>query len=214
MKDSTYHCPLCSSTGHFYQQDKRRAYYQCGQCELVFSSPDSWPGTATEKAEYDLHENDVDDAGYNRFLSRIVTPLIERIQKQSKILDFGCGPAPALANQLMQLEHHVSLYDVFYYPETSVLNQRFDAIVMTEVIEHLHTPANVIQSLWASLRVGGVLAIMTQRVIDAQAFSRWQYKNDPTHVCFYSDQTFVFLASHLKAQLEFVGRDMVFLTKS
>jgi 2-polyprenyl-3-methyl-5-hydroxy-6-metoxy-1,4-benzoquinol methylase len=94
------------------------------------------------------------------------------------------------------------------------LNKLYQAIVMTEVIEHLHHPNSILKSLWQLLEPGGVLAIMTQRVISPEKFKTWQYKNDPTHVCFYSNKAFEWLAKELDAKLvEFVGRDMVLLTK-
>lgn len=208
-------CPLCQSVRlQAYAQDKKRAYLQCSECKLVFADPASWPTQDSEKAEYDLHENALDDEGYNRFLSRIVEPLNARIPAQSRILDFGCGPAPALAKQLTSLGHRVDLFDVFYYPNPAVWQKRYPAIVLTEVIEHLHTPAGEIERLWHQLEAGGVLAIMTQRVISQERFFSWQYKNDPTHVCFYSAATFQWLSEELAASnLEFIGRDMVFITK-
>jgi len=209
------HCPLCASAQiNPFAQDKKRNYQRCTSCALVFADPATWPSLSDEKSVYDLHENHIDDAGYNRFLQRIVEPLIERIPTQSRILDFGCGPAPALANQITNLGHQVNLYDVFYFPEPSVLCELYDAIVLTEVIEHLHTPLATLQSLWEQLHPNGVLGIMTQRVIDADKFMSWQYKNDPTHVCFYAQETFTWLAQDLRAtRCEFVGRDMVFLHK-
>lgn len=208
-------CPLCSGQSiSLYFTDKRRAYFSCSVCSIVFADPNSWPDKNTEKTEYDLHENDVNDDGYNRFLQRIVEPLNHRIPKRADILDFGCGPAPALAKQLSALNHCVELYDIFYAPDASVLNKKYDAIVLTEVIEHLHNPLEVLTGLWRLLNENGVLAIMTQRVISQQRFQNWAYKNDPTHVCFYSDATFTWLSEKLKADsMEFVGRDMVFVQK-
>lgn len=208
-------CPLCQSESTtLYAQDKRRSYAQCQQCHLVFADPQSWPSSDAEKAEYDQHENDVADDGYNRFLSRMVEPLQARLPTQAHVLDFGCGPAPALANQLTALGHRVSLYDVFYHPTLEAFKRQYQGIVLTEVIEHLHTPMQELQRLWQCLEPGGVLAIMTQRVINQARFQTWQYKNDPTHVCFYSDDTFAWLATQFDAAaLDFVGRDMVFLSK-
>ncbi|TCS43799.1 class I SAM-dependent methyltransferase [Reinekea marinisedimentorum] len=208
-------CPLCQSPDcHAFFADKQRAYRQCRQCQLVFAEPASWPNARDEKALYDLHENSLEDKGYNRFLARIVDPLTDRVSPPAQLLDFGCGPAPALANQLRQLGFEVSLYDSFYYPETQALQHSYDAIVATEVIEHLHQPRIELERLWAHLQPGGWLALMTQRVIDAKAFKTWQYKNDPTHVCFFHERSFHWLAGQLNAsQLNFEGRDMVFLQK-
>jgi 2-polyprenyl-3-methyl-5-hydroxy-6-metoxy-1,4-benzoquinol methylase len=209
------HCPLCQhAVTAEYAEDRFRRFFQCTQCELVFAEPSSWPTADQEKAEYDLHENALDDEGYNGFLSRIVTPLLARVPPSSDVLDFGCGPAPALARQLETAGHRVALFDTFYFPDAKVFIRDYQAIVLTEVIEHLHTPLSEITRLWARIQSGGVLAIMTQRVISQARFKTWQYKNDPTHVCFYSEETFQWLAAQLQSKsLEFAGRDMVFLTK-
>ncbi len=215
MKTHDWTCPLCSfAQTKFYHRDKKRQYQQCPQCNLVFASPDSWPTKKQEKVEYDLHENHIEDSGYNRFLGRIVTPLAIRLPAQAKILDFGCGPVAALAKQLRTHGFCVSLYDFFYFPDQNVLEEQFDAITLTEVIEHIQKPGKTIQQLWQQLNQYGWLAIMTQRVIDKVAFEKWQYKNDPTHICFYSDETFQWLAKQLEVNLLiFEGRDMVLLQK-
>ncbi|WP_187265492.1 class I SAM-dependent methyltransferase [Reinekea thalattae] len=208
-------CPLCSSHQlSFFSEDKKRTFFQCQNCQLVFTEQSTWPSAHEEKAIYDLHENDVDDSGYNQFLNRIVSPLKERLSPPAQILDFGCGPAPALAKQLQKEGFDVSLYDSFYQPNNTVLEDSYHAIVATEVIEHLHQPRQELEKLWQQLKPNGWLALMTQRVKDVDAFERWQYKNDPTHVCFYHEQSFYWLAEAFGAQaIEFVGRDMVFIQK-
>lgn len=209
-------CPLCATTHPLvFAKDKRRLYWQCSECDLVFADPSSWPSRSEEHSEYDLHENNVNDPGYNRFLARMVAPICERIPAPGRILDFGCGPAPALAQQLSEVGFSVSLYDTFYQPNADALNHSYDCIVMTEVIEHLHDPKSLLPTLWQQVGHGGCLAIMTQRVISSAAFKTWPYKNDPTHVCFYTEKTFHELAARLgAARVEFIGRDMVFFTKA
>lgn len=51
-----------------------------------------------EKGRYDLHNNDVNDAGYRKFLSRLADPIDERVSKMSRGLDFGCGPVRRMLN--------------------------------------------------------------------------------------------------------------------
>lgn len=95
----TLTCPLCQNPAtEAFTQDKYRAFAQCGRCSLVFAEPDSWLDPGEEKALYDLHENSLEDDGYNRFLSRIVEPLVARIVPPAQVLDFGCGPARRLPN--------------------------------------------------------------------------------------------------------------------
>lgn len=215
MTAHTDNCPLCQHADtRAYAQDRKRRFLQCQHCQLVFAEKSSWPKATAEKATYDQHENDIGNEGYNRFLSRIVPPLKSRLLSGAQILDFGCGPAPALGRQLSDSGFEVSLYDHFYRPDNEALARNYDAVVLTEVIEHLHQPHQVVQKLWQQLNPGGWLAVMTQRVTNPEAFSRWQYKNDPTHVCFFTEQSFSWLAASLGAdQPDYEGRDMVFLKK-
>jgi len=52
---------------------------------------------------------------------------------------------------------------------------------------------------------------MTKRVLDKKAFSTWHYKNDPTHICFFSEATFQWTAEQLGMRLKVVEKDVVFL---
>lgn len=208
------HCPLCKSDQvSFYHQDKRREYQQCQICNLVFVPSAFYLSTELEKAEYDKHENDISDEGYKRFLDRAAKPLLARLLQPAEGLDFGCGMAPALAHILQEEGHQVALYDHFYFNDASVLQQSYDFITATEVIEHLHDPASVLQQLWNCLKPKAYLVIMTKRVIDQAAFKQWHYKNDPTHVCFFSEATFQWQAQQWQAELEFVDKDVVIFTK-
>ncbi len=209
-----YLCPLCGdSATESYCTDKNRQYYHCGQCYLVFVPEIYHLNNSAERAIYDQHENVVDDPGYRRFLSRIQIPLDKRLSDGSYGLDFGCGPGPALAAMLEETGHRVNLYDVFYYPDSSVLAEQYDFVTATEVIEHLHSPERVWKEWLNMLKPDGWLGIMTKLVKDVDAFSKWHYKNDLTHVSFFSQETFKYLAKRDKLMLEFVGDDVIFLRK-
>ncbi|PWI33048.1 hypothetical protein DI392_12125 [Vibrio albus] len=207
-------CPLCKETNsRFYFEDHRRQYYQCLNCDLVFVPPEMRLDAKAEKSMYDLHENRPDDPGYRRFLSRVATPLLERISPDSEGLDFGCGPGPTLSLMLEEAGHTMALYDVYYYPEQKVLEKQYDFVTATEVIEHLYQP-DVVWQQWLNLvKPGGWLGLMTKQVKGVEAFAGWHYKNDITHVCFYSRQTFQYLAERDKLQLEFIGNDVILLRK-
>lgn len=213
MSASEYPCPLCTKPTSLYCNDRRRAYYHCGVCGLVHV-PGEWHLDAqAERAIYDLHENDTHDPGYRRFLSRLAEPLLARLSPGSEGLDFGCGPAPALAAMLEQQGHRVALHDIYYHPAPEHLERQWDFITATEVVEHLAQPAGELDQLWRCLKPGGWLGIMTKRVRDQQAFQTWHYKNDLTHISFFSDQTFEWLAERWRAELEIVGADVVLLRK-
>ncbi|GGO76152.1 methyltransferase [Marinobacterium nitratireducens] len=207
-------CPLCAGGDcHPYHRDRRREYLQCDDCDLVFVPPQQRLDASAEKTIYDTHENDPMDAGYRRFLSRLFEPLNARLAPGSSGLDFGCGPGPALATMLREAGHQVRLYDLYYAPDESALQQRYDFVCATEVVEHLYRPGEEIERLMGLLKPGGLLGVMTKRVIDAEAFSRWHYKNDQTHVCFFSNHTFEYLARRYDCDLEFVAADAVILQR-
>ncbi len=166
-----------------------------------------------EKARYDLHQNSPDDPGYRRFLNRFVQPMNALLGPNSSGLDFGCGPGPTLYLLFEALGHQVTNYDPFYAADKSVFDSTYDFICLTEVIEHLHQPAQELERLWRCLKPLGVMGIMTKRVIDIDSFANWHYKNDKTHVSFFHEDTFWWLANHWKAELSITGKDMVIIRR-
>lgn len=206
-------CPLCREAAQPFHRDKHRSYYQCANCALVFVPSSYWLSAEAEKAYYDLHENRLDDAGYERFLSRCAAPLMEVLPANSCGLDFGCGPAPLLAQMLEKAGHTVALYDHFYFPDPDPLTHHYDFVVSTEVVEHLGAPWAELEKLWGMVRPGGVLALMTKLVLSRERFANWHYIRDPTHIIFFSVPTFEWLARKLGAVLEFPASDVIFLRK-
>ncbi len=196
------------SSIEFYQ-DRVRDYLRCQHCALVFVPREQHLSLLAEKALYDLHENRMDDLGYRQFLSRLSQPLLARLAPHAHGLDFGCGPGPLLAKMLAEQGHSVSLYDPFYAEAPELLQQQYDFITCTEVVEHFRQPQPMFELLFGLLKPHGLLGIMTKRVIDAEAFSRWHYKNDPTHICFYSEATLQWLAGKYYRQMVLVDKDVV-----
>lgn len=207
-------CPLChfQRTGEFHT-DRRRDYLLCGRCGLVFVPPGHHLAPEREKAEYDLHRNEIDDPGYRRFLGRLAEPLSQRLAPGAEGLDFGCGPGPALAAMLREQGFAVALYDIFYQPDKAVLDNTYDFVCATELVEHLQQPGQVLQQLWQMLKPGGYLGVMTKLVQSRQAFASWHYKNDPTHIVFFSEQTWQWWAGEYGATLERIGADVMILRR-
>ena len=212
-------CPLCGDQGPApFHEDRQRPYMRCVSCRLVFVPSNYWLDATAEKAVYDLHRNDPEDAGYRRFLSRLSSPLVEKLPRCQQGLDFGCGPGPALARLLEAHGHEVALFDPYYANDRALLERRYGFITATEVVEHLRSPGAVFRRLFGMLQPGGWLGIMTKLVIDrdsfaSEAFARWHYIRDPTHICFYSLDTFEYLARRFSAAVEFIGQDVTLLQK-
>jgi cyclopropane fatty-acyl-phospholipid synthase-like methyltransferase len=175
--------------------------------------PGQYLAEADEKAAYDHHQNSPTDPDYRRFLSRLFLPLQDRLAPNSQGLDFGSGPGPTLSIMFEEIGHTVAIYDYFYAKNPVALQQLYDFITATEVVEHLHDPATIFSQLWTLLKPGGYLGLMTKLVRDQVAFAKWHYKNDLTHVCFFSRATFEWLADQWQADLEFFGNDVMLFHK-
>jgi hypothetical protein len=207
-------CPLCEGRGiKDYYRDLKRAYKQCDQCGLVFVDSHYRLTPVQEKAEYDLHRNSIDDRAYRAFLSRLFIPMQALLKPGANGLDFGCGPGPALSNIFSEAGFDIAVYDINYFKDRSVLEQPYDFVTATELVEHLYEPGKVFRQLWSLLPAGGCLGLMTKLLIDLEAFSKWHYKNDPTHVCFYSRDCFKYIARMFNADLSIIGSDVIILTK-
>ena len=194
--DSSQICPLCSSgDSRSFFHDNRRRYWQCQHCQLVFVPGCYHLAAAAERAEYQLHDNRLDDAGYRHFLQRAATPLLQQLTASAHGVDIGCGPAPLLAQLLSEAGHRCDYYDPLFFPETPP-HGYYDFITLTEVVEHMANPQRDLLPLGQQLRAGGWLLIMTKRVLNAERFARWHYKNDPTHISFFSESTLHWLAQH------------------
>jgi hypothetical protein len=207
-------CPLCGiSAAHSYHQDQHRDYFQCSCCSLVFVPPEQFLSAQQEKAQYDLHENRPDDPNYRRFLSRLFNPMQTRIRPGDRGLDFGSGPGPTLSLMFAEVGHAMTIYDPFYAPDLSALEAQYEFITATEVIEHLHQPARDLNKLWSCLKPGGTLGIMTKLALNQEAFRKWHYKNDPTHVCFFTRASLAWLGAQWQAELSFAAQDVILLGK-
>jgi SAM-dependent methyltransferase len=208
-------CPLCRSDRvvEFFE-DRLRCFLRCEICRLVFVPREFHLSPGEEKAQYDHHENSPDDLGYRKFLGRLFEPVNTRLLPGRKGLDFGSGPGPTLSVMFEEAGHCVSLYDPFYAPDAAPLNRQYDFVTASEVVEHFCEPAKDLQRLWSCVKPGGLLGIMTKQALDQASFASWHYKNDPTHVSFYSRETFCWLAANWHAELTFVGSDVVIVSRS
>jgi hypothetical protein len=204
------HCILCGKSGvTSFLEDNSRKYMWCSVCDLVFVPSYQRLSAEEELKRYNLHQNNPDDKRYKKFLSRLFKPLNEKLSPCSRGLDFGSGPGPTLHRMFMDCGHDMTIYDCFYADDWSVFEFTYDFITATEVVEHLYNPQKELDRLWLCLKPGGFMGIMTGFVESKEAFKKWYYKNDETHVAFYSEKTFKWLERKWKAHLEFVDNGVV-----
>lgn len=203
----------CDATNVLLIDRDNKAYHRCAACQATFLDPARFLTPDAEYAHYLTHENSVDDAGYRAYLSKLAEPLLARLGPASSGLDYGCGPAPALACMMREAGHVVSVFDPFFEADKSPLARSYDFVTCTETVEHFHQPAVEFKRLSGLLKPGGVLAVMTIFQTDDSRFANWRYRHDPTHVVFYREHTFAVLAQILEMQCEIIARDVVFLSK-
>ena len=208
-------CPLCKTTNSskFYKE-KFREFLRCSSCDFVYVPKVYHLSDTEEKSRYDTHNNDPNDHRYRHFLSQLLVPLFERIKQQSNGLDFGSGPGPTLSLMLEECGHSVDLYDKFYANDISVFEKKYDFITATEVVEHLSEPMAEISRLIEMLNNQGHLAVMTQILTPQIDFSSWYYKNDPSHIGFFTKKSLSFLASYLNIEVYFISERVVFFQKN
>jgi hypothetical protein len=209
-------CPLCGSAEVAdYCQDNLRKYFQCRNCKLIFADPASHISPEAEKARYSKHQNSPHDQKYRQFLHRLIDPLVERLDSGALTgLDFGCGPGPTLSVILEEMGYSMSLYDQYFVKDDSVLSKKYDFVTCTETIEHFNTPCKQWPLLLNLLKPSGWLAIMTRLTNDVKSFTQWDYRNDLTHVSFFSRETFQYLADRDNLHVEFFGNDVILLKKT
>jgi len=196
-------CPLCGAPRPAVAALAHgRTFRICAVCGLASIPPSHRPDPAAEAAHYATHHNDPTDTGYRSFLDRVARPLAERLPPGAHGLDFGCGPGPALVSMMCERGFPTVGWDPIHAPDPAMLRDRYDFVTCTEVAEHFFDPAAEFARIDGLIRRGGWLGLMTEPWSNATDWRSWRYARDPTHVCFYSDRTFRWLAARFHWTLE------------
>lgn len=186
-------CRLCSHALENYLTIRNRTYFRCPQCDSIQLDESHLLDKKLEKARYDTHNNDVFDLGYQKFVSPITNYILNNFDKTHKGLDFGAGPGPVISMLLTESGYQVKQFDPFYQPNRSVLDYKYDYIIACEVIEHFNQPKKDFYLLRNLITNSGQWVFMTDIYDNSINFSDWYYKNDETHVIFYTKKTFIYL---------------------
>jgi SAM-dependent methyltransferase len=207
-------CPLCLNTSlNEFDTIAGIIFLQCANCKSVFKHFENYPTLKAEKERYLLHDNDITSKGYQVFVQPIVQHILKSKPNSAIGLDFGAGTGPVIAEILKAEGYNISLYDPFFYPEKKVLNNTYDFIICCEVIEHFHSPNSEFGLLRKLLKPEGSLLCMTHLLPQKDGFKSWYYKNDPTHVIFYSEDNIQWVKSNFNfSEVKIEDRLIVFET--
>lgn len=205
-------CLLCKSTNTtLFYKDSQHTFFKCPQCNSVYRDPNSFLVLTEEKERYLTHNNDVNDPAYQQFVSPIVYAVTNDFRTGTKGLDFGAGTGPVIAKLLSEKGYDIALYDPFFYPNTAPLSDVYDFIVCCEVIEHFHHPEKEFKLLKNLLKSRGKLYCKTHLLSEDTEFSKWYYKDDPTHVLLYSEENLKWIRDEIGfSEIKINGRLIVF----
>lgn len=199
----TVDCPLCSTTysAQTFKSADNRLFYQCENCFLIFSDKSFLPSSEKEKQRYDLHQNSIDDVEYVTFLNQAIHPALNFINSSNIGLDYGCGKNAVLSKLLVKYHIDCDNYDVFYFSELA--DKTYDFIFCTETAEHFFTPKIDFEKIVSHLIKGGYFILMTEFWNNDIDFTSWYYARDYTHVSFYHQNTFNFIAHKFNLSIVF-----------
>ena len=110
---------------------------------------------------------------------------------------------------LNRLGIEVDIFDCYFFPQKTFLNKRYDLITCTEVFEHLKNPLETLILLESLLNEDGVLAVTTLFHTTSNDFSKWWYRRDSTHICFYSPRTFKWIEEHFNFTIEVMDNSSI-----
>ncbi len=195
-------CPLCKFA--FCREigsDRRRAFYLCNVCDLVFVPPEYHLSTEQERRRYDLHDNTEKNQGYVGFLGQVADVAESVSPKEGRFLDFGCGKEAVLSSLLERRNRRCDCFDPLY-EHTIDMENRYETVILCEVIEHCRNVHETLMSIRRLLLHGGAVIVRTQCRPDNSDLMQWWYVQDPAHVCFFSAGSLRFAANVMNIALE------------
>jgi len=213
-------CPLCTHSPlmTFLDRKKDRTYFHCDRCGFIFLSRSCLLTGEAEKKRYLQHKNALHNSGYLDFITSFLEESVKPyIQPGEAVLDFGSGPVPALSWLLRKDGYNTDSYDPFFHPDNSWETKKYKAVVLLEVLEHLASPVETLGKIKSSLRKNGFLCIRSNlHQENISDFSTWWYRQDPTHISFFSERTIHYLSSKLGLSVKAIknNRDIILLSES
>ena len=210
-------CKICQSKTTIIKDLKKDfIYYRCTSCGFVSLDEDYILNSIDEKNKYDEHNNSLANEGYVQMFEDFIDLSIEPYKENVRsILEFGSGPEPVLATLLERRAFEVDIYDLYYSPKKVYEGKQYDFITSTEVFEHLQKPLEILELLVKHLNDDGFIALMTKfPPEDDKEFLAWWYRRDPTHISFFTPESFDVMAEKVGLKvLKTINKNIVVFQK-
>ncbi|GHT43663.1 hypothetical protein AGMMS49965_17900 [Bacteroidia bacterium] len=124
------------------------------------------------------------------------------LRKAGYINAIGVDIAPdAVEKAINEFGKFYICADVYKWEDESA--KQYDVILMTEVIEHIEQPEELIKKLVSLLKVGGTLIMTTPNKSFFPDSVIWNTDNPPVHCWWFSEDSFRYLAQKLNVKVSF-----------
>ncbi|MFA5260765.1 MAG: class I SAM-dependent methyltransferase [Candidatus Omnitrophota bacterium] len=208
-------CPLCHAENIKKSFEKNFIfYYRCPSCRFLFSGQTQNPNLENVTIEqYEpayvnyLEDSPEDDINFSHMLAWIEkfkplnglkvldigtgTGKLVRYLRRRSVDAFGLEPSSALYNRYLSKDPFFFLTDVKGLPAVSSSAVKYDAVIISDVIEHIQDPHSFFRDLCLILNRGAFVYICTPNT--GSFFARicgknWHYINK-YHFSFFSRKT-------------------------
>ena len=138
--------------------------WRCPHCQSIHAADEV--DLAHYYADYPFHKlggQDTDwmlGAMYGNLLRRLTA---HGFTQRSSLLDYGCGAGHFLDLCKKRGYQHMYGYDAYSasYADPAVLSQRYDVVMSQDVLEHVESPREHLQTLHSLAKPGGLVVVGT-----------------------------------------------------
>ena len=221
-------CPVCDSDARYFFRNREtgRVFFRCENCYYIFTTERKL-GFEETKAHFKNQWIERPDGAYPACYTMLYRLLESTGKAGQRALDFGCGNG-AFVKFLR--EKGVETFGIdpipvdndmasCVYPRLEDLpEKRFDVITALEVFEHLDRPSDTVSRLLSYLNEDGFIflttALTNRALTSIRCFPYWIYQKDPTHVGFFDQRTFEWMATRFNLEIHIFHHDFVVLDRS
>jgi 2-polyprenyl-3-methyl-5-hydroxy-6-metoxy-1,4-benzoquinol methylase len=220
---SIYHCPACNTAFSLPRPDTGNLY------QLIYEKGNIMPSYDRYWKYYNEIENQNNPLDYLAnseiaywALVRVLKKTLN-VSKDANILELGSGlgyttyalrkdgyvNAFGLDIAKEAVDKAIAKFGQFYicadaakYAQTS--STKYDVIFMTELIEHVENPKQLLENLIPLLKNGGSFVMTTPDKSIYNDDVAWATDRPPVHCWWFSDKSFYYLADYLHMNATFV----------